>query len=72
MAKAPDVADEGIAVMMTTNVTALVNMTQAMLPIFQARPDGSSDEIINIESVAGKDAGASDGDGAALLTDVWP
>lgn len=56
--------------MMNTNVTGLINMTQAVLPIFQARPDGGSGDIINVGSIAGKDNSVSDGDGIDLLTDV--
>ena len=42
-------------VMFRTNVTGLVNMTQAVLPIFKARPDGGAGDIINIGSVAGRE-----------------
>ena len=41
--------------MFQTNVTGLINMTQAVLPIFQGRPDGGSGDIINVGSIAGKD-----------------
>jgi 3-hydroxy acid dehydrogenase/malonic semialdehyde reductase len=34
--------------MFSTNVTGLINMTQAILPIFKARPDGGRGDIINI------------------------
>lgn len=40
--------------MLRTNVTGLINMTQAVLPTFQARPDGGSGDIINVGSIAGK------------------
>lgn len=40
--------------MFATNVTGLINVTQAILPIFKARPDGGSGDIINIGSIAGK------------------
>lgn len=40
--------------MFSTNVTGLVNMTQAILPIFLARPDGGHGDIINVGSIAGK------------------
>ncbi|KOG97556.1 hypothetical protein GRS66_010037 [Saccharomyces pastorianus] len=36
-----------------TNVTALINITQAVLPIFQAKNSG---DIVNLGSVAGRDA----------------
>jgi NADP-dependent 3-hydroxy acid dehydrogenase YdfG len=41
--------------MFQTNVTGLINMTQAILPIFKARPDGGAGDIINIGSIAGRD-----------------
>jgi len=41
--------------MFSTNVTGLINMTQAILPIFQKRPDGGAGDIINIGSIAGRD-----------------
>lgn len=42
--------------MFSTNVTGLINMTQAILPIFKARPDGGSGDIINLGSIAGREA----------------
>lgn len=39
--------------MFATNVTGLINMTQAILPIFLGRADGGSGDIINIGSIAG-------------------
>lgn len=42
--------------MFATNVTGLINMTQAILPIFKARGDqGGSGDIINIGSIAGRE-----------------
>lgn len=41
-------------VMMATNVTGLINMTQAILPMFKKREGGQGD-IINIGSIAGRD-----------------
>lgn len=41
--------------MMDTNVTGLVNMTQAILPIFKQRDEGGRGDIINIGSIAGRD-----------------
>lgn len=41
--------------MFQTNVTGLINMTQAILPIFKARPDGGAGDIINIGSIAGRE-----------------
>ena len=56
VAKAPEIAAEDINVMFDTNVTGLINMTQAILPIFQKRPDGGRGDIINIGSIAGREA----------------
>ncbi|KAK4462797.1 hypothetical protein QBC42DRAFT_175096 [Cladorrhinum samala] len=55
MAKAPEIADEDIAIMFNTNVTGLINMTQEILPIFKKRPDGGAGDIINIGSIAGRE-----------------
>jgi 3-hydroxy acid dehydrogenase/malonic semialdehyde reductase len=55
VAKAPEIAEEDMNVMFTTNVTGLINMTQAILPIFLRRPNGGSGDIINIGSVAGRE-----------------
>jgi len=55
VAKAPDIAEEDINIMFSTNVTGLINMTQAILPIYQKRPNGGAGDIINIGSVAGRD-----------------
>jgi NADP-dependent 3-hydroxy acid dehydrogenase YdfG len=41
--------------MFQTNVTGLINMTQAILPIFKARPEGGAGDIINIGSIAGRE-----------------
>jgi hypothetical protein len=41
--------------MFSTNVTGLIAMTQAILPIFLARPDGGRGDIINIGSIAGRE-----------------
>lgn len=41
--------------MFDTNVTGLVNMTQAILPIFKKRPEGGRGDIINIGSIAGRE-----------------
>ncbi|KAK4998031.1 hypothetical protein LTR66_002671 [Elasticomyces elasticus] len=56
VAKAPEIAPEDINVMMSTNVTGLINMTQAVLPIFKKRPDGGAGDIINVGSIAGREA----------------
>lgn len=54
-AKAPDILEEDVNVMFSTNVTGLINMTQAVLPIFQRRENGGKGDIINIGSVAGRE-----------------
>lgn len=53
VARAPDIAEEDIGIMMATNVTGLINMTQAVLPIFRKRANGGSGDIINVGSIAG-------------------
>ncbi|KAI9880606.1 MAG: hypothetical protein M1830_001957 [Pleopsidium flavum] len=55
-AKAPEILEEDINVMFSTNVTGLINMTQAILPIFKKRADGGQGDIINIGSIAGREA----------------
>ncbi|KAL2140093.1 hypothetical protein VTI28DRAFT_4273 [Corynascus sepedonium] len=55
VARAPEIAEADINVMFQTNVTGLINMTQAILPIFKARPDGGAGDIINIGSIAGRE-----------------
>lgn len=41
--------------MFSTNVTGLINMTQAVLPIYKKRGDGGKGDIINIGSIAGRE-----------------
>lgn len=55
LARAPEIAEEDINTMFNTNVTGLINMTQAILPIFKERPDGGAGDIINIGSIAGRE-----------------
>lgn len=55
VARAPEIAEEDMNVMFATNVTGLINMTQAVLPIFLARPDGGHGDIINVGSIAGRE-----------------
>ena len=55
IAQAPSIAPSDITTMFSTNVTALINMTQAILPLFKARPDGGRGDIINIGSIAGRE-----------------
>ncbi|KAM5480014.1 putative 3-hydroxy acid dehydrogenase [Microsporum canis] len=56
VAKAPEIATEDLEVMFDTNVYGLIHMTQAVLPIFQKRPEGGRGDIINIGSIAGREA----------------
>lgn len=53
--KAPEIKEEDINVMFATNVTGLINMTQAILPIFKKRADGGAGDIINVGSIAGRE-----------------
>ncbi|KAI2473559.1 NAD(P)-binding protein [Annulohypoxylon bovei var. microspora] len=55
VARAPEIAEADINVMFATNVTGLINMTQAILQIYLARPDGGRGDIINIGSIAGRE-----------------
>lgn len=55
VAKAPEIAEEDVNVMFATNVTGLINVTQAVLPVFQKRPGGGAGDIINIGSIAGRE-----------------
>ncbi|KAF2108076.1 hypothetical protein BDV96DRAFT_672543 [Lophiotrema nucula] len=56
VAKAPDIAEEDINTMFQTNVMGLINMTQAILPIFKSRGvDGGAGDIINVGSIAGRE-----------------
>ncbi|KAJ4312348.1 hypothetical protein N0V94_007502 [Neodidymelliopsis sp. IMI 364377] len=55
VAKAPEIAPADINTMFQTNVTGLIAMTQAILPIFLSRPDGGRGDIINIGSIAGRE-----------------
>ncbi|KAF3932253.1 hypothetical protein ABW19_dt0202135 [Dactylella cylindrospora] len=47
-----DIAEEDVNIMYSTNVTGLINMTQAVIPIFKAKDSGT---IINIGSIAGRE-----------------
>jgi 3-hydroxy acid dehydrogenase/malonic semialdehyde reductase len=50
----PDVPLEVIQDVYATNVTGVINMTQAILPIFKSRSDGGKGDIIMIGSMAGR------------------
>ncbi|KAL2206748.1 NAD(P)-binding protein [Sarocladium strictum] len=54
--KAPEIKEEDMNVMFATNVTGLINMTQAVLPGMLARNNGEgSGDIINLGSIAGRE-----------------
>lgn len=55
VARAPEIATEDIDTMFKTNVNGLINMTQAILPVFKKRSVGGRGDIINIGSIAGRD-----------------
>lgn len=55
VAQAPEIAAEDLKIMFDTNVTGLINMTQAVLSIFKKRTDGGRGDIINIGSIAGRE-----------------
>ncbi|RDW80806.1 NAD(P)-binding Rossmann-fold containing protein-1 [Coleophoma crateriformis] len=55
VAKAPEIAEADMKVMFDTNVTGLINMTQAVLPVFLKRANGGAGDIINIGSIAGRE-----------------
>ena len=52
-ARAPDIDECDVDVMFATNVTGLINMTQAIMPIYQKRSGGGQGDIINVGSIAG-------------------
>jgi 3-hydroxy acid dehydrogenase/malonic semialdehyde reductase len=52
VAKAPEISPADINVMLSTNVVGLIAMTQAILPIFNAK--GGRGDIVNIGSIAGR------------------
>ncbi|KAF2650437.1 NAD(P)-binding protein [Lophiostoma macrostomum CBS 122681] len=56
VAKAPEISEEDMNIMFATNVTGLINMTQAVLPIMLKRNNGEgAGDIINIGSIAGRE-----------------
>jgi len=55
VAKAPDIAEEDMNIMWSTNVTGLINMTQEVMKIYKQRPEGGAGDIINIGSIAGRE-----------------
>lgn len=55
MAKVGEIAEEDVNTMFQTNVNGLINMTQAVLPVFKKRADGGQGDIINVGSIAGRE-----------------
>lgn len=56
VAKAPEIAEDDLNVMLATNVTGLVNMTQEVLRDMLPRNGGAgAGDIINIGSIAGRE-----------------
>lgn len=56
VAKAPEIAEEDMNIMFSTNVLGLINMTQAIMPSMLKRNNGDgAGDIINIGSIAGRE-----------------
>lgn len=56
VAKAPEIAEEDMNIMFSTNVLGLINMAQAILPLMLKRNNGEgAGDIINIGSIAGRE-----------------
>jgi 3-hydroxy acid dehydrogenase/malonic semialdehyde reductase len=55
IAHAPDIEPEDIEVMFRTNVTGLIAITQAVLPIMLKKGKSGAGDIINIGSIAGRE-----------------
>jgi len=51
----PDIPRHVIDDVWATNVTGVINMTQAILPIFKKRPEGGRGDIIFLGSIAGRE-----------------
>jgi 3-hydroxy acid dehydrogenase/malonic semialdehyde reductase len=54
--QAPDIPSQVIHDVWATNVTGVINMTQAALKIFKKRPDDGKGDIIMLGSIAGREA----------------
>ena len=52
--KAGDIKEEDMNIMFDTNVTGLINMTQAVLKVMKKRGESGQGDIINIGSIAGR------------------
>ena len=55
VAKAPDIDPADMEMMFSTNVTGLINMTQAVLQGMKRRGESGQGDIINIGSIAGRE-----------------
>ena len=55
-AQSPEIAAEDIDVMISTNVTGLIHMTQEVMKLYKKRGDGGRGDIINVGSIAGREA----------------
>jgi 3-hydroxy acid dehydrogenase / malonic semialdehyde reductase len=53
--KAGDISEPDINIMFETNVTGLINMTQAVLGVMRSRGESGQGDIINIGSIAGRE-----------------
>jgi 3-hydroxy acid dehydrogenase/malonic semialdehyde reductase len=53
--KVGDIKTEDMDVMFATNVTGLINVTQAVLPQMKARGESGAGDIINVGSIAGRE-----------------
>lgn len=53
--KVGDIKEEDVEVMMATNVTGLIYMTQAVLPHMKSRGEAGAGDIINVGSIAGRE-----------------
>lgn len=52
----PDIPQDVIQDVWATNVTGVINMTQAILPIFKKRGDGGKGDVIMLGSIAGRES----------------
>lgn len=53
--QAPNIPKQVIHDVWATNVTGVINMTQATLKIFKKRPDGGKGDIVMLGSIAGRE-----------------
>lgn len=53
--KAGDIKPEDMNIQFETNVTGLINMTQAVLKVFKQKGESGQGDIINIGSIAGRE-----------------